>query len=76
MHFKVIMVLMVIMWMMWVWMWMMVMVVMVVMVMMMWIQPHIAKLHRSSPEDRGLANQGWDDTDNMSFWRKDKEKVI
>ena len=69
MHFKVIMVLMVIMWMMWVWMWL-------TMVMMMWIKPCIAKLHRSSPEDRGLANQGWDDTDNMSFWRKDKEKVV
>jgi len=29
---------------------------------------------RSRPEDRGI-NQAWDDSDNMSFWRKDKEKV-
>ena len=68
------MVLMVIMWMMWVWMWLTM--VMMMLMMMMWIKPCIAKLHRSSPEDRGLANQGWDDTDNMSFWRKDKEKVV
>merc|ERR1719341_1942431 len=30
---------------------------------------------RSSPEDRVGINQAWDDSDNMSFWRKDKEKV-
>merc|ERR1719462_616113 len=28
----------------------------------------------SSPQDRGVR-EGWDDSDNMSFWRKNKEKV-
>ena len=30
---------------------------------------------RSSPEAGQEASNGWDDSGNMSFWRKDKEKV-
>ena len=30
---------------------------------------------RSSPEEAQEASNGWDDSGNMSFWRKDKEKV-
>ena len=30
---------------------------------------------RSSPEAGQKASNGWDDSGNMSFWRKDKEKV-
>ena len=30
---------------------------------------------RSSPEAAQEASNGWDDSGNMSFWRKDKEKV-
>jgi len=30
---------------------------------------------RSSPEEAREASNGWDDSGNMSFWRKDKEKV-
>ena len=48
----------------------MVMIVVVVMMMML----NLAQ-HRSRPEDCGI-NPAWDDSDNMSFWRKDKEKVI